>query len=163
MIKKEVKIRVPHNKEIPYRILTNKAFYDSRLTPLAKLLLMHMLGSGDNYTPTIPKLAKDLSSTKDKINRAIACLKKYGYLTSTSIGGKKHGVQSWWLYELPDYLTNSTSANGKDLTDSKTTNSTNPTLYKDIDCGGENTPPQSTNEESITPSEEDYFNFFNND
>jgi len=157
MIKPEVKIRIPHTKDIPYRILTNKAFYDSRLTPLAKILLMHLLGKhSENYTPTIPALAKQLSSTKDKINRAIACLRKYGYLTSKSLPhtGKKYGTQSWWIYELPEYmqedLTNSNNQTGYDLTNSKTTNSNNQTLYNNIDCGGITTPPQSTNEENKT-------------
>jgi len=185
MIKLEVKTRIPHNKEVHYRILTNKAFYDKRLTPLAKILLMHLLGKhSEDYTPTLKQLVSVLHSTTDKINRAIACLKKYGYLTSTSIGGKKHGVQSWWIFELPDYLkeeltngnnangynpTNGNNANGYNPTISKTDNltiSNNAILYKDIDCGGEKATPQSTNEEKedITDtggSQEDFDEYAN--
>ena len=174
MIKILIKKRVEHNKKYPFRILTNRAFYDKRLSPMAKILLMHLLGSGKNYTPTISLLAKQLSTSESDIDRSISKLRKYGYLTSTSIGGKKHGVQSWWIYEIPDYMDstdtntdagcNSTDTRNDSLTDTNTD-----ALYQDIDCGGIHATPQSTNEEKkiVLPpkpfnemSEEELNNYF---
>ena len=156
MIKLVVKRRILHDKENHYRILTNKTFYDGRLSPLSKILLMHLLGKhSKDYNFSIPQLAKVLSTSNSSIDRSVSELKKYGYLTSTSIGGKKNGIQSWWIFELPDYLLADTKYGvNKNLADTVLD-----ALYKDIDYGGINATPQSTIEEK----KEEQKNGFNND
>jgi hypothetical protein len=175
MIKLEVKKRMIHRKPYFYRVITAKAFYDSRLSSQAKLLLMHLLASGEDYTPTILQLAKDLSTSERTISRAANKLCEYGYMTSTPIGGKKNGLQSWWIYEIPDYMEDETTAQqvqyikvkdrlaNANAGDSRSKSLANANLanakiedlananagilYNRIDCGGVNATPQSTNEE----------------
>jgi len=192
MIKILIKKRVVHNKKHPFRILTNRAFYDKRLTPMAKILLQHLLGCTEKkYTPTIPQIAKQFNVSESTVDRAVSNLVKYGYMTSVCVGSVKTGkkvnkTMSWHIYELPDYLDESTDAiydninNGStdaiydninnessdaiydninnESSDAIYDNINNESsdanscdaIYKDIDCGGITTPPQSTNEENKT-------------
>jgi len=168
MIKIQIKKRVMHDKKHPFRILTNRAFYDKRLTPMAKILLQHLLGCTEKkYTPTIPQIAKQFNVSESTVDRAISNLVKYGYMTSVCVGSVKSGkkvnkTSSWHIYELPDYMDKSTDAIydniNNESTDAIYDNINNEStdanscdaIYKDIDCGGTTAPPQSTNEEKKT-------------
>ena len=151
MIKILIKKRVKHDKQHPFRILDNRAFYDKRLTPMAKILLIHLLGCNEKkYTPTIPQIAKQFNVSESTIDRSIANLIKYGYMTSTHIGAKKNAVVSWWIFEIPDYMDKSTGAVYEDI-NSDSTDAGVVTLYiKDINLGvDKSTPPNEKNEKTL--------------
>jgi len=151
MIKILIKKRVKHDKQHPFRILDNRAFYDKRLTPMAKILLIHLLGCNEKkYTPTIPQIAKQFNVSESTIDRSIANLIKYGYMTSTHIGAKKNAVVSWWIFEIPDYMDKSTGAVYEDINSDSTD-----AVYEDINSDSTDAVYEDINSDSTDAVYED--------
>lgn len=93
---KIIKDEVPKNKNFPYGTIHTKIVNDHRISPLAFRLLFVLLNSSRNYSPTIKSLAKQFKVSTQTIDRTVAELKKYGYLTST--GNKKNTV--WNIHPI---------------------------------------------------------------
>jgi predicted HTH transcriptional regulator len=96
--------KVGYDRHNPFHRVHTHVINDKNLTPLAKLLYI-IISNWSKKTqargqyPSIKSLAKQLNTSTNFIDDAIANLKTYGYLTST--GCKQLTV--WNVHPLPEF------------------------------------------------------------
>ena len=94
---KIIKDIVPYNKEFPFARVHTVVLNDNRISPLAFRLFCVLVNCNPyRYKPTIKSLAKQFNVNTRTIDRAVAELKKYGYLKSS--GTRKDTV--WNIHPI---------------------------------------------------------------
>ena len=81
---KIIKDTVPYNSNNPFARIHTKILNDVRISPLAFRLLCVLVNCNQRtYKPTIKSLSKQFKVDTRTIDRAVAELKSYGYITSS--------------------------------------------------------------------------------
>lgn len=94
---KIVKDKVDYNEHFPYDKIHTKIVDDNRISALAFRIFIVLVNCDEHkYKPSIKSLSKQFGVKSRTIDRAVAQLKSYGYITAS--GTRKD--TTWYIHPI---------------------------------------------------------------